>query len=42
MSVNILLADDHLIVRQGLKLLIEREGFAVVGEASCSILICPC
>jgi len=34
MSVHILLADDHLIVRQGLKLLIEQEGFAVVGEAS--------
>src|SRR5207249_10977063 len=34
MSLHILLADDHLIVRQGLKLLLEREGFAVVGEAS--------
>lgn len=34
MSLHILLADDHLIVRQGLKLLIEREGFVVVGEAS--------
>jgi DNA-binding NarL/FixJ family response regulator len=34
MSLHILLADDHLIVRQGLKLLIEQEGFAVVGEAS--------
>jgi len=33
MSVHILLADDHLIVRQGLKLLLEREGFNVVGEA---------
>jgi len=28
-----LLADDHLIVRQGLKVLLEREGFNVVGEA---------
>jgi len=34
MSLHILLADDHPIVRQGLKLLIEREGFTVVGEAS--------
>jgi len=33
MSLHILLADDHLIVRQGLKLLLEREGFNVVGEA---------
>ena len=28
-----MLADDHLIVRQGLKVLLEREGFNVVGEA---------
>ncbi len=34
MSLHILLADDHLIVRQGLKVLLEREGFNVVGEAS--------
>jgi len=27
------LADDHVIVRQGLKALLEREGFAVVAEA---------
>lgn len=33
MSLHILLADDHLIVRQGLKVLLEREGFTVVGEA---------
>lgn len=32
--MHILLADDHLIVRQGLKVLLEREGFTVVGEAS--------
>jgi len=30
---RILLADDHVIVRQGLKALLEREGFAVVAEA---------
>lgn len=34
MACAILLADDHLIVRQGLKVLLEREGFSVVGEAS--------
>lgn len=33
MRLRILLADDHLIVRQGLKGLLEREGFEVVGEA---------
>ncbi len=33
MSASILLADDHQIVRQGLRLLLEREGFEVVGEA---------
>ena len=34
MTSRILLADDHVIVRQGLKALLEREGFDVVGEAS--------
>jgi DNA-binding NarL/FixJ family response regulator len=34
MSVSVLLADDHLIVRQGLKMLLEREGFDVVAEAA--------
>src|SRR5882757_368593 len=34
MSVRLLLADDHELVRQGLKALLEREGFQVVGEAS--------
>jgi DNA-binding NarL/FixJ family response regulator len=29
-----MLADDHAIVRQGLRALLEREGFEVVGEAS--------
>ena len=33
MPNRILLADDHVIVRQGLKALLEREGFAVVAEA---------
>ena len=34
MSLQILLADDHPIIRQGFKALLEREGFEVVGEAS--------
>jgi DNA-binding NarL/FixJ family response regulator len=34
MPVRILLVDDHVLVRQGLKGLLEREGFAVAGEAS--------
>ena len=34
MPLRILLADDHQVVRQGLKALLEREGFEVVGEAS--------
>ena len=34
MSLRILLADDHVIVRQGLKALLEREKFDIVGEAS--------
>jgi two-component system response regulator NreC len=33
MTIHVLLADDHQIVRQGLKGLLEREGFKVVGEA---------
>jgi DNA-binding NarL/FixJ family response regulator len=32
--MRILLADDHPMFRQGLKSLLEREGFQVVGEAS--------
>jgi len=35
MTVNIVLTDDHPIVRQGLRALLQAEsGFAVVGEAS--------
>jgi DNA-binding NarL/FixJ family response regulator len=33
MPLRIMLADDHQIVRQGLKALLEREGLQVVGEA---------
>lgn len=34
MPLRILLADDHLIFRQGLKGLLEREGLQIVGEAA--------
>lgn len=34
MPLRILLADDHVLVRQGLKALLEREGFTVSAEAS--------
>src|SRR5690348_2609220 len=34
MPIRILLADDHQMVRQGLKALLEQEGFKVVGEAA--------
>jgi DNA-binding NarL/FixJ family response regulator len=34
MPVRVLVADDHQIVRQGFKALLEREGFEVVAEAT--------
>jgi DNA-binding NarL/FixJ family response regulator len=34
MPIRIVLVDDHVLVRQGLKALIESDGFRVVGEAS--------
>ena len=34
MAIRILLADDHALVRQGLKAFLERQGFQVVCEAS--------
>jgi two-component system response regulator NreC len=33
MAVRVMLADDHEMVRQGLRVLLEREGFDVVAEA---------
>jgi DNA-binding NarL/FixJ family response regulator len=32
--LRVFLADDHVVIRQGLKTLLQQEGFAVVGEAS--------
>jgi two-component system response regulator NreC len=34
MPIRVVLADDHLIVRQGLRLLLEKEQIEVIGEAS--------
>ncbi len=34
MPTRLLLADDHSLVRQGLKALLERQGFQVASEAS--------
>ena len=34
MAITVLLADDHEIVRQGVRLLLEREGLNVVAEAA--------
>jgi DNA-binding NarL/FixJ family response regulator len=34
MTTRILLAEDHIIVRDGLRAILEREGFEVVAEAS--------
>ena len=34
MAISIVLADDHVLVRQSLKSLLEREGFQIAGEAA--------
>lgn len=34
MSVQVLLADDHVVVRQGLRMLLEHHGYVVVAEAA--------
>jgi DNA-binding NarL/FixJ family response regulator len=34
MAIRVLLAEDHVLVRQGLRALLEQEGIAVIGEAS--------
>jgi DNA-binding NarL/FixJ family response regulator len=33
-AIRVVLADDHLLVRQGVRMLLERERFDVVGEAA--------
>jgi DNA-binding NarL/FixJ family response regulator len=33
MRIRILLADDHMMIRQGIRALLEKEGFEVVAEA---------
>ena len=32
--IRILLADDHALYREGLRLLLEREGLEIIGEAA--------
>src|SRR5258706_6711058 len=34
MPIRILLADDHALIRQGLRALLEKQGFQIVSEAS--------
>src|SRR5437899_11046037 len=34
MPIRIVLVDDHVLVRQGLRSLLEREGLLVIGEAA--------
>jgi two-component system, NarL family, response regulator NreC len=34
MPIRILLADDHALIRQGLRALLEKHGYQIVGEAS--------
>jgi two-component system, NarL family, response regulator NreC len=34
MPIRVVMADDHVLVRQALRTLLEREGFQIVGEAS--------
>jgi two-component system response regulator NreC len=34
MAIRVVLADDHVLVRQSLRSLLEREGFQIVAEAS--------
>ena len=34
MTIRILLADDHVLVRQGVRVLLEQAGMVVIGEAA--------
>ena len=33
-AIRVVLADDHTVMRSGLRVLLERHGFQVVGEAA--------
>jgi DNA-binding NarL/FixJ family response regulator len=35
MRLRVVLADDHPLVRQGCRIILERDGFDIVGEATC-------
>ena len=38
-AVRVIIADDHAMVREGIKSVLERAGFEVVGEASTGTVI---
>ena len=40
-AVRVIIADDHAMVREGIKSVLERAGFAVVGEASNGTEVLP-
>jgi DNA-binding NarL/FixJ family response regulator len=40
-AVRVIIADDHAMVREGIRSVLERAGFAVVGEASSGTEVLP-
>ncbi|HEX5632652.1 MAG TPA: response regulator transcription factor [Gemmatimonadales bacterium] len=40
-AVRVIIADDHAMVREGIKSVLEREGFEVVGEAGSGTEVLP-
>ena len=40
-AVRVIIADDHVMVREGIKSVLERAGFEVVGEASSGTEVLP-
>ena len=40
-AVRVIIADDHAMVREGIKSVLERAGFAVVGEAASGTEVLP-
>jgi DNA-binding NarL/FixJ family response regulator len=40
-AVRVIIADDHAMVREGIKSVLEREGFEVAGEASSGTEVLP-